>query len=116
MDKKTLTESDICSKYITPALIDSGWTESQIRREFSFTKGRIKVKGKTIARGQAKRADYILYHNNHLPIAIIEAKDNNQSVGSGMQQGLEYAEALDIPFVYSSNGDGFLEHDRTKNS
>lgn len=111
-----LSESDICSKYITPALISSGWSENQIRREFSFTKWRIKVKGKTVARGQAKRVDYILYYNNHLPIAIIEAKDNTQSVGSGMQQGLDYAEALDTPFVYASNGDGFLEHDRTKNS
>lgn len=116
MDKKSLSESDVCSKYITPALITSHWSEDQIRREFSFTKGRIKVKGKTIARWQAKRADYILYYNNHLPIAIIEAKDNTKSLWSGMQQWLEYAEALDIPFVYSSNGDGFLEHDRTKNS
>ena len=86
MDKKSFSESDISSKYITPALLASGWTENQIRREFSFTKGRIKAKGKTIARGQAKRADYILYYNNHLPIAIIEAKDNNHSVGAGMQQ------------------------------
>ena len=116
MYKKSLSESDISSKYITPALIASGWTEDQIRREFSFTKGRIKVKWKTIARWQAKRADYVLYYQKHFPIALIEAKDNTQSVWAGMQQGLNYAEALDIPFVYSSNGDGFLEHDRTKNS
>ena len=114
MDKKTLSESDICAKYITPAIIAAGWDEAlQIRREVSFTKGRIIVRGKLHTRGEQKRADYILYFKANIPIAVIEAKDNKHSVGSGMQQALNYAETLDIPFVFSSNGDGFLCHDRT---
>ncbi|MFC3205612.1 EcoAI/FtnUII family type I restriction enzme subunit R [Aquamicrobium soli] len=114
MDKYSLSERDICTKFITPALRNAGWDEMvQIREEFSFTKGRIIVRGKLVTRGQAKRADYILDYKPNLPIALIEAKDNNHSVGDGMQQALGYAEALDIPFVFSSNGDGFLFHDRT---
>ncbi len=116
MDKKTLTERDICSKFITPAIIEAGRSDEQIREEVSFTKGRIKVQGKTIARWEPKRADYILYYQNNFPIAVIEAKDNKHTVGDGMQQALGYAQMLDIPFVYSSNGDGFLEHDRTKDA
>ncbi len=114
MDKKTLSESDICAKFITPALIKAGWDEGfQIRREVSFTKGRIIVRGKLHTRGEQKRADYILYFKANIPIAVIEAKDNKQSVGAGMQQALNYAETLGVPFVFSSNGDGFLLHDRT---
>lgn len=116
MPKNQFSETDVCSKLITPALHAASWSENQIRREVSFTKGRIKVRGKTVSRGETKRADYILYYKNHLPIAIVEAKDDAHSVGDGMQQALGYAETLDIPFVYSSNGDGFLEHDRTKTS
>ena len=113
MSKSELTEQDICSKYILPAVINSGWNlHSQIREQFTFTAGRIIVRGKAIVRGEKKRVDFILYQKNNFPLAIIEAKDNNHSLGAGMQQSLEYAEALDIPFVYSSNGDGFLEHDR----
>lgn len=112
--KKELTERDICTKYITPALTDAGWDlHTQIREEFFFTAGRIIVKGQKISRGKAKRADYLLFYKPGIPIAIVEAKDNKHSLGSGMQQAIEYAEILDIPFVYSSNGDGFLEHDRT---
>jgi type I restriction enzyme, R subunit len=85
----------------------------QIREEVSFTKGRIIVRGKLVTRGQAKRADYILYYKPNIPIALIEAKDNARSIGDGMQQGLDYAITLDIPFVFSSNGDGFVFHDRT---
>lgn len=111
-NKKDLSEQDIRTKYITPAIKNAGWNEiSQLREEVYFTKGRIELRGKTVQRGKAKKADYVLYLQNNLPIAIIEAKDNNYSVGSGMQQALDYAETLDIPFVYSSNGDGFLEHD-----
>lgn len=111
MDKKELTEQDICSKFILPAVIASGWDlQSQIREQYSFTAGRIIVRGKTIARGDRKRVDFILFQKPNTPLALIEAKDNKHSVGSGMQQALEYAEALDIPFVYSSNGDAFLEH------
>ena len=114
MSKKSLSESDICAKYITPAVIEAGWDEAlQIRREVSFTKGRIIVRGKLHTRGEQKRADYILYYKANIPLAVIEAKDNKHSVGSGMQQALNYAETLDIPFVFSSNGDGFLCHDRT---
>ena len=113
MSKKTLSESDICAKYITPAVIQAGWDEAlQIRREVFFTKGRIIVRGKLVTRGKAKRADYVLYYQ-HFPIALIEAKDNNCAVGDGMQQALDYAVTLDIPFVFSSNGDGFVFHDRT---
>jgi type I restriction enzyme, R subunit len=114
MDKRALSERDICSKLITPSVLAAGWDDQlQIREEVSFTKGRIIVRGKLVTRGKAKRADYILYYKPNIPIALIEAKDNTHSVGDGMQQALEYAETLDIPFVFSSNGDGFLFHDRT---
>src|SRR3954469_12088595 len=114
MDKRRFTESDICTKFITPALRKAGWDEiSQIREEVSFTKGRIIVRGKLVTRGQAKRADYILYYKPNIPIALIEAKDNSHSVGDGMQQALDYATTLDIPYVFTSNGDGFVFHDRT---
>lgn len=114
LDKQGLSERDICTKFITPAVKKAGWDEmTQIREEVSFTKGRIIVRGKLVSRGQGKRADYILYYKPNIPIALIEAKDNKQPVGAGMQQGLEYAATLDIPFVFSSNGDGFVFHDRT---
>src|SRR3989344_4695331 len=111
--KKEFSEQDICSKFILPALTAAGWDlQKQIREQYGFTAGRIIVRGKTVFRGEKKRADFILYHRGHLPLAIIEAKDNKHPVGAGIQQALEYAEALDIPFVYSSNGDAFIEHDR----
>ena len=114
MDKKSLSERDICTKFITPALRQAGWDEMlQIREEVSFTKGRIIVRGKLVSRGKGKRADYILYYKPNIPIALIEAKDNTHSVGDGMQQGLDYAATLEIPYVFSSNGDGFVFHDRT---
>ncbi len=114
MDKKTLSERDICTKYITPAVVKAGWElHTQVREEVGFTKGRIIVRGKLVTRGRQKRADYILYYEPNIPIAVIEAKDNTHSVGAGMQQALEYAQTLHIPFVFSSNGDGFVFHDRT---
>jgi type I restriction enzyme R subunit len=117
MDKKQLSERDICSKFITPAITAAGWDPLlQIREEVSFTKGRIIVRGKLVSRGKGKRADYILYYKPNIPIALIEAKDNTHSVGDGIQQGLEYGVTLDIPFVFSSNGDGFVFHDRTGTS
>ncbi|MGJ5139514.1 EcoAI/FtnUII family type I restriction enzme subunit R [Bradyrhizobium oligotrophicum] len=117
MDKSGLSERDICTKFITPALRKAGWDEMvQIREEYSFTKGRIIVRGKLVSRGKAKRADYVLYYKPNIPLALIEAKDNSRSVGDGIQQGLDYAATLDIPFVFSSNGDGFLFHDRTGRS
>jgi type I restriction enzyme R subunit len=99
MDKRSLSERDICTKFIPPALRKAGWDEMlQIREEVSFTKGRIIVRGKLITRGKGKRADYILYYRPNIPIALIEAKDNNHSVGDGIQQGLDYAATLYIPF------------------
>ena len=116
MNKKSLSEDDISAKYITPAVIAAGWDEAtQIRRQVFFTKGRIIVRGKLVTRGKAKRADYILYVQG-LPLALIEAKDNNHPVGAGMQQALDYALTLDVPFVFASNGDGFVFHDRTGQS
>ena len=114
MDKKNLTEQEIRTRFITPAIKEAGWKSIQINEE--FTLGRIFSRGKYVWRGKRKRADYLLSINKNLPLAIIEAKDNKHSIGSGMQQALSYARMLDIPFVYSSNGDGFLEHDRTKSS
>ena len=117
MNKKDLSERDICTKFITPAIKQSGWdVMSQIREEVSFTRGHIIVRGKLVTRGKAKRADYILYYRPNMPVALIEAKDNHHAVGDGMQQALEYAGSLDIPFVFSSNGDAFLFHDRTGQS
>ncbi|HYR08888.1 MAG TPA: DEAD/DEAH box helicase family protein [Longimicrobium sp.] len=114
MDKKALTERDICTKFITPALGGAGWDlHTQVREEVTFTRGRVIVRGKVVSRGTSSRADYILYHKPNLPLAVIEAKDNHHSVGAGMQQALRYAEQMDLPFAFSSNGDGFVFHDRT---
>lgn len=113
-DKKHLSERDIITQFIIPALKKSGWNiETQIREEVFFTDGRIFVKGNKTVRGERKRADIILYYKPNIPVAIIEAKDNNHAIGAGIQQGINYAEILDIPVVFSSNGDGFLEHDRS---
>src|SRR6202165_4886565 len=113
MNKKDLSERDICTKYITPAITAAGWDiHAQIREEVSFTKGRIIVRGKLVTRGKAKRADYILSYKPNIPLALIEAKDNNHPIGDGMQQALEYADVLEIPFVFSTNGDAFQFHDR----
>src|SRR4249919_1615666 len=113
MDKRALTERDICTKFILPAVKQAGWDEMlQVREEVYFTKGRIIVRGKLVSRGKAKRADYVLYYQ-HVPLALIEAKDGSHAVGDGMQQALDYAMALDIPYVFASNGQGFVFHDRT---
>ena len=114
MNKKDLSEADIKEKFITPALIKVGWDEyTQIGREIFFTDGRLYVRGKMTARGNRKFADYVLYYKPNVPIAIIEAKDNNHTPKAGMQQALGYANILDIPFVFSSNGDSFYFHDKT---
>lgn len=114
MNKKSLTERDICTKYITPALRAAGWDEMlQIREEYEITRGRIIVRGKLVSRGKRKRADYVLSVRPNVPLAVIEAKDNRHSVGDGIQQALGYAEMLNVPFAFSSNGDGFVFHDRT---
>ncbi|HXE95835.1 MAG TPA: DEAD/DEAH box helicase family protein [Dongiaceae bacterium] len=113
MDKKQLSERDICTKYITPVLEQSGWDIlTQIREEFPLTKGRVIVRGKLHTRAKHKRADYILFYKPNIPIAVIEAKDNNHSIGDGMQQGLGYADLIQVPFAFSSNGDGFLFHNK----
>ncbi|ADB39097.1 EcoAI/FtnUII family type I restriction enzme subunit R [Spirosoma linguale] len=112
MNKKTLSERDICTKFITPALELAGWKDKFLE-EVSFTDGRIRVVGKMTTRGVSKRADYILYYKPNIPVAIVEAKDNKHTVSAGLQQALEYARILDIPSVFSSNGDGFIFHDRT---
>lgn len=114
MDKRALSERDICTKFITPALEKSGWDKlTQIREEVTFTDGKIIVRGVLTSRGTQKRADYILYYKPNIPIALIEAKSNSHSVRDGIQQALDYAKTLDIPFVFCSNGDAFLFHDKT---
>ena len=113
--KKTLSERDICTKFVTPALITAGWDlQSQLREEVTFTAGCVIVRGSQVTRGEARRADYVLYYKPGIPIAVIEVKDNAHSVGAGMQQALTGAESLDVPFAFSTNGDAFLEHDRTR--
>lgn len=120
LDKKSLSERDICTKFITPAIQRAGWLLHQFREEVKLTDGRVMVRGQIAARiknpdtkGGPKRADYVLYAHPNVPLAVIEAKQNRFSVGHGMQQALAYAEMLDAPFAISSNGDGFLFHDRT---
>jgi type I restriction enzyme, R subunit len=113
--KSILSERDVCTKFITPALVAAGWDlHTQIREEVSYTAGRVIVRGSRVERGAARRADYVLYHKPGIPMAVIEAKDKNHSVGAGMQQALNGAESLDVPFAFSANGDAFLEHDRTR--
>lgn len=110
-NKKSLSEEDIKNRYITPAIEKSGWEKSFYRMEYYFTAGRVLIQGKQHARKEGKKADYILFSSTNNPIAIVEAKDNNKPVGGGLQQAMEYARILDVPFAYSSNGDAFVEHD-----
>lgn len=112
MNKKQLTEQEIRTQYITPAIKRAGWDVAQIREEYAITKGRIIARGGMCKRESAKYADYVLFYKAHIPIAIVEAKDNNHSVGDGMQQALDYANKLLVPFVFTSNGDGFTFHNR----
>jgi hypothetical protein len=120
MDNKDLSERDICTKLIIPAIVGAGWKTRQFREEVQLTHGRVVVRGRLACRvsnpkatGGPKRADCVLYADNGIPIAVIEAKRNIHPLGHGMQQALYYAELLDAPFAISSNGDGFLLHDRT---
>ena len=110
LDKKQMSEEDIKLQYITPA-ITSKWDIRKITMETQITDGKINLKGNFVFREKPKRADYLLYLNANNPIAVIEAKDNNHSVSFGLQQAMTYAQMLDLPFAYSSNGDGFMEHD-----
>ncbi len=110
------SERDICTKFILPALQKAGWDSNlQIREEVGFTAGRIIVQGRLHTRGKQKRADFILYYKYpNIPLAVIEVKDQSHSIRSGIQQALDYANTLDIPFVFSSNGNGFFFHDKTQ--
>lgn len=110
-DKKSLSEEDIKLRYITPAIKNAGWKDEMIRMEYPFTDGRVIFDGDVHDRQAKKRADYVLFERPNYPIAIVEAKDNSNPVGGGMQQVMKYAKMLDVKFAYSSNGDGFLEHD-----
>lgn len=110
LNKKQMTEEDVKLQYITPALQDK-WGYERITMEAKITDGRIQLRGNLISREKPKKADYILWLNKNKPIAVVEAKDNNHSISYGLQQAMTYAQMLDVPFAYSSNGDGFCEHD-----
>ncbi len=115
ISKKDLSEQDIRTKYITPAIEKAGWDKmTQLGEDVALTDGKIFIRGQLFARGKLKRADYVLYYKPNIPVAVIEAKDNKHTVRQGIQQALGYRELLqDVPCVYSSNGDGFFEHDFT---
>ena len=105
----SLSERDVITKYIIPAIENSGWNrQTQIREEVTFTAGRIFVKGKKTKRGERKRADIVIYYKANIPVAVVEAKDAKHTAGAGMQQALEYAQILDVPVAISSNGTGFV--------
>jgi len=114
MDKKRLSETDIITKFILPAVEQSGWNPmTQLRQEVKLRDGKVIVRGQVGARKTVKSADIVLYHKPNMPLAVIEAKANKHEIGKGMQQGLNYARLLDVPFVFASNGDGFAFHDKT---
>ena len=116
MNKNQLTEQEIRTQFITPAIKNAGWTDSQVREEYAITKGRIIARGGSYKRDKAKYADYILFYKPHIPLAVVEAKDNNHAIGDGMQQAMDYADRLRIPFVFTSNGDGFTFRNRIDSS
>ncbi len=114
MDLSTLSEQDISTQFVIPALLRAGWDlRRQVREQVSFTKGRIIVRGRLHTRGNGRRADIVLYQQPNQPIAVIEVKKATLAVGAGMQQALDYAESLQVPFVFSTNGRGILFHDRS---
>ncbi|MDZ7922592.1 MAG: type I restriction endonuclease [Marinagarivorans sp.] len=114
MDKKHLTETDIITKFILPAIETAGWDSmTQLRQEVKLRDGKVIVRGNMGVRKTVKSADIVLYHKPNLPLAVIEAKANKHEIGKGIQQGLDYARLLDVPFVFASNGDGFIFHDKT---
>ena len=119
MNKKHLSESDLCDKFIRPAMERAGWHGiEQIYREFPLRAGRVVVRGKTAQRDKTTvlRADYALFHKANIPLAVVEAKDNGHAMGAGMAQAISYAALLDVPFSFSSNGDGFVFRDATLSS
>jgi len=111
MQVNHLTEEDVKNRYITPALEKSGWQREQMKMEYAFTDGQILVTDKKITRGKINRADYLLLKNETVPLAIVEAKNLKQTAAAGLQQAMNYAEVLNVPFAYSSNGKNFVEHD-----
>jgi len=114
MDKKKLSETDIISKFIMPAVQSAGWNlMKQIRQEVKLRDGKVIVRGQLGVRKTVKSADIVLYHKPNMPLAVIEAKANKHEIGKGMQQGLDYARLLEVPFIFASNGDGFIFHDKT---
>ena len=113
MSYQSLTEEEVKLRFITPAIENAGWDKhSQIRMEYAFTDGEMQIRGTKSVRGKQKRADYVLFYKPNIPLAIVEAKDESHAIGDGLSQGIDYAKSLDIPYVYSSNGSGFLERDR----
>ena len=117
INKTKLSEADIISKYILPAIKDSGWDNmTQIRQEVPLRDGKVIVRGQAAARKKVKSADIVLYHKPSMPLAVVEAKANKYEVGKGMQQGLDYASLLEVPFIFASNGDGFIFHDKTNST
>ena len=114
MDKRQLSEADIISKFILPAVESAGWDDMlQIRQEVKLRDGKVIVRGNLGVRKTVKSADIVLYHKPNMPLAVIEAKANKHDIAKGMQQGLDYARLLDVPFAFASNGDGFIFHDKT---
>lgn len=114
MDKRKLSETDIITKFIMPAVKTAGWNlMTQIRQEVKLRDGKVIVRGQLGVRKTVKSADIVLYHKPNIPLAVIEAKANKHEIGKGMQQGLDYARLLEVPFVFASNGDGFIFHDKT---
>ena len=111
MSDQRLTEEDVKYRFITPAIENAGWEKENIRFEYTFTDGEMKVKGSKAVRGKRRRADYLLSYKSNIPLAIVEAKDKFHSISDGLQQAIKYADVLDVPFTYSSNGTGFVEHD-----
>lgn len=107
-----MTEEEVKFNFISPAIEEAGWNRKQIRMEYSINAGKIVVRGNLVKRLSKLKADYVLFYKENLPLAVVEAKDNNHRIGDGMQQALEYANKLDVRFVFSSNGDKFLFHDR----
>lgn len=117
MDKKQLTETDIITKFVLPAIEQAGWDAmTQLRQEVKLRDGKVIVRGNMGVRKTVKSADIVLYHKPNLPLAVIEAKANKHEIGKGIQQGLDYARLLDVPFVFATNGDGFIFHDKTNSS
>ena len=112
IDKALMTEEDIKLNYITPAIQARGWKDRiTMETAVKVTDGKVNLRGNIAVRGNPKKADYLLYLCANNPIAVVEAKDNSHSVSFGLQQAMTYAVMLDLPFAYSSNGDGFAEHD-----